>query len=254
MLQLPSGRLLVAYRNHDKNFSTGAYIVYRITISYSDDNGATWSYLSDPASDPAGPNGNWEPFLRNALDGSLQLYYSRENLQADQDILMRTSSDGGRTWTPARAVSGTSIQSRDGMVSVATVSGSSLVAVFESTRDGHFGIYSTTSSDDGETWGNRQQVYTPTGNGNNAGAPQVINAGGTLVVSFMTDEDTQLGKWTSGAGSKLITSTDGGMTWGNKIQVFAPQANWPGMVALSGSELLYMCDSNGAKSQKVTLV
>jgi hypothetical protein len=61
VLQLPSGRLLVAYRNHDKNPSTGAYTFYRITISYSDNSGATWSYLSDPASDPAGPNGNWEP-------------------------------------------------------------------------------------------------------------------------------------------------------------------------------------------------
>lgn len=45
-LQLPSGRVLLAYRNHDKDASTGDYTYFRITISYSDDNGATWEYLS----------------------------------------------------------------------------------------------------------------------------------------------------------------------------------------------------------------
>lgn len=253
VLQLPSGRLLVAYRNHDKNASTGAYTFFRLTVSYSDDNGATWKYLSDPASDPAGANGNWEPFLRNALDGSLQLYYSRENAQNDQDNLMRTSTDGGRTWSSARVVSGSSITSRDGMIGVVTVKGSSVIAVFENNEDGHYSINSVTSGDDGKTWGNRKRVYTPTGNANNAGAPQVITVGGTLVLSFMTDEDTQSGKWVSGAGSKLITSVDGGETWHNKIQVFAPQANWPGMVSLDDKNFLYLSDAGGAKSQQVAL-
>ena len=253
VLQLPSGRLIVAYRNHDKNPSTGAYTFFRITLSYSDDSGATWRYLSDPASDPAGPNGNWEPFLRNALDGSLQLYYSRENAQNDQDNLMRTSLDGGSTWSSARMVSGKSVTSRDGMIGVATVTGSGVIAVFENTEDGRYSIDSMTSSDDGKTWGNRRRVYTPTGNGNNAGAPQVINVGGTLVVSFMTDEDTQLGQWISGASGKLVTSVDGGATWGDKIEVFASQANWPSMVGLDDSNFLYMSDMSGAKSVQVAL-
>jgi hypothetical protein len=47
----------------------------------------------------------------------------------------------------------------------------------------------------------------------------------------MTDEDTQLGQWASSASSKIITSVDGGATWGNKVDVFAAQANWPEMVA-----------------------
>ena len=253
VLQLPSGRLLVAFRNHDQESSTSAYEFYRITISYSDDNGATWKYLSDPASDPAGPNGNWEPFLRNAQDGSLQLYYSRENSQSDQDNLMRTSSDGGKTWSSTRIVSGASVTSRDGMIGVATVSGSNLIAVFETNESGHYTVNSVTSTDDGKTWGNRRRVYTSTGNGNNAGAPQVINVGGTLAVSFMTDEDTQLGQWTSGAGSKLVTSADGGATWGNKVEVFAFQANWPGMVTLDDSNFLYLSDAGGAKSRRVAL-
>jgi hypothetical protein len=51
----------------------------------------------------------------------------------------------------------------------------------------------------------------------------------------------------------MITSGDGGSTWDNKIEVFSPQANWPGMVTLDDSSLLYMADKNGAKSQKIVL-
>lgn len=115
VLQLPSGRVLCAFRNHSKDPSTGAYTYFRITVTYSDDLGKTWNYLSTPASDPGAVNGNWEPFLRNAQDGSLQLYYSRENSAADQDTLERFSTDGGKTWTTAKTISGAGITARDGM-------------------------------------------------------------------------------------------------------------------------------------------
>lgn len=95
-LQLPSGRILYAYRNHDRTGSQ--YTYYRITISYSDDGGITFRYLSTVAERSAsGVNGVWEPFLRVANDGSLQCYYSAENSATDQDGLMRQSSDGGLT-------------------------------------------------------------------------------------------------------------------------------------------------------------
>lgn len=251
-LQLPSGRILLAYRNHDK-LSNGTYTYYRITLSYSDDNGVSWNYLSDPASDPGDVNGNWEPFLRNAQDGSLQLYYSRENSGADQDSLMRTSTDGGQTWSTATTISGSDITARDGMLGVATVSGSELIAVFETSQNGLFTVNSIHSPDDGKTWGNRTRVYTPTGTNNNAGSPQVANVGGTLVVSFMTDEDTQEHNWFQGAGAKLITSGDGGASWSNKFEVFAPQANWPALLNLDDSSFLYMADHDGAKSQRIIL-
>ena len=53
---------------------------------------------------------------------------------------------------------------------------------------------SITSADDGKTWSNRRMVYASTGTGNSAGAPQVINVGGRLVVSFQTSEDSNLGQ------------------------------------------------------------
>uniref|UniRef100_A0A093UZ17 Sialidase-1 n=1 Tax=Talaromyces marneffei PM1 TaxID=1077442 RepID=A0A093UZ17_TALMA len=246
--QLPSGRVLVTFRNHDR--SNGVYTFFRITICYSDDNGANWAYLSTPASDPGPTHGNWEPFLRMAEDGTtLQLYYSRENSGADQDSLMRTSTNGGITWTSATVISGAdSNNARDGMLGVTRVSGSNLIAVFESeTNGGKFSIHSITSSDDGATWGNRQTVYAPAGS--NAQAPQVIKVGGTLVASFQTDEDGG-----SGEAIKILTSGNGGVTWGNKLTTFPAASNWAGLLALNdGVSFLSLADHAGAKSQKITL-
>ena len=119
ILQIPTGRLLCAFRNHSKDPNTGAYTFFRITVAYSDDLGKTWKYLSTPSSDPGPVNGNWEPYLRNAQDGSLQLYYSRENSAADQDTLERFSTNGGQTWTNSQTISGAGITARDGMNSSA---------------------------------------------------------------------------------------------------------------------------------------
>src|SRR5438045_3316613 len=60
--------------------------------------------------------GLWEPFLRNAKDGSLQIYYSRENSRSSQYSILRISQDGGSTWDAARIVSGAGINARDGMI------------------------------------------------------------------------------------------------------------------------------------------
>ena len=304
VLQLPSGRVLCAFRNHSKDPNTGAYTYFRITVTYSDDLGKTWKYLSTPASDPGAVNGNWEPFLRNAQDGSLQLYYSRENSAADQDTLERFSTDGGKTWTTAQTISGAGITARDGMyllevfpyltlvseprgmspeqstvlvcdlgssresgltdlefcagmTGVTTVSGTNLMAVFESESDGTFDVMSITSSDDGKTWGNRKTVYTPDSPNTSAGAPQIANVGGTLCVSFMTNEDSTetapSSGYTTTTAAKLITSGDGGVTWGNKITVGQVLSVWPGLYTLGQTSFLMLFDNGGAKAQTITL-
>ena len=248
-IQLPSGRVLVAFRNHDRQ--DGTYTFFRITICASDDNGQTWEYLSTPTQDPGSVNGNWEPFMRIAGDGTLQLYYSRENSVVDQDSLMRTSNDGGATWSSATVISGAELSNaRDGMLGVTSVSGSNLVAVFETeTGGGTFHVSSVTSSDDGKTWGNRQVVYAPSNAGTNAQAPQVINVGGTLVASFMSDEDSP-----GNPAAKVVTSGDGGATWGNKLTFSDAVSHWPGLLTLDGSSFLGMADYGGAKARKVILI
>ena len=202
-------------------------------------------------------NGNWEPFLRNARDGSLQLYYSRENAFNDQDTIERFSTNGGASWSAPQTISGVGLTSRDGMTGVATISGNNLIAVFESSTVGTFNVTAITSADDGKTWGNRKIIYTPTKPNTSAGATQIINVGGTLGVSFMTNEDAKLSapspNYVGHTAGKLIPSCDGGKTWGNKITVGKVQSVWPGMVGLDSASFLVMFDNGGVKAQKVTL-
>ena len=252
VIQLPSGRVLAAFRNHDRNGSNN-YKYFRITVTGSDDNGVTWKYLSQAAQNP-GPAGNglWEPFMRVAQDGSVQLYYSHENNFSNQVIQMVVSRDEGATWSAPKTVSGAN-NARDGMPGIASTGGSNLSVVFETGTNGHFVVNSMTSGDDGATWGNRQNVYTSPG-GRNAGAPQVVNVGGALVVSFMTDEDNAAGgAWVDNPDFKIVTSGDGGKTWGNKLTFSPTQSWWGGVVDLDGSTFLGLADAGGAKAQLISL-
>ncbi|KAH6609985.1 glycoside hydrolase family 93 protein [Trichoderma cornu-damae] len=259
VLQLPSGRIVYAYRNHDR--SGGSYTYYRITLSYSDDGGVSFLYLStvqQQAATPGTPNGLWEPFLRVAADGSLQCYYSAENNGADQDGYMKRSTDGGLTWSNWIKVSGGDRTSRDGMIGVAPIDNSgNLIAVFENTESGPYSIDYVLSHDDGNSWGQRARLYTAR-NGANAGAPQVINVGGTLVTSFMTNEDVNgIGpNGIDGAQMKVVTSTDGGLTWGGTTITGQAPSHWPGLYTLDQTHFLalYTKDGLGAVSQAYQLI
>lgn len=121
-LQLPSGRILYAFRNHDRN-AQGGYMRFRITVCASDDEGRSWRFLSHV--EDRAPNGQysgvWEPFLRVGRDGEeVQVYYSREKRLEEQENLVKVSRDGGETWEGPVIVS-EGRGSRDGMVGVAEV-------------------------------------------------------------------------------------------------------------------------------------
>ena len=127
-LQLPSGQILYAFRNHDRG-SKGQYTRFRITVCVSDDGGQSWRFLShvdDRLPSGGQYTGLWEPFLRMGRDGqTVQVYYSSERGEQEQDNLMKLSRDGGKTWVGpvlvSRAEPGT--LSRDGMTGVAEVDG-----------------------------------------------------------------------------------------------------------------------------------
>ena len=123
-LQLPSGRILYAFRNHDRD-AQGRYTRFRITVCASDDEGRSWRFLSHV--EDRAPNGRysgvWEPFLRVGRDGGeVQVYYSRERGPGKQENLVKFSRDGGETWEGPEVVS-QGRGSRDGMVGVAEVDG-----------------------------------------------------------------------------------------------------------------------------------
>lgn len=251
LVQIPGGRILCAFRDHDRR--DGRYGAFRITVSFSEDGGASWKWLSNPASDPGPPNGNWEPLLRVATDGSLQIYYSREVDGGNQDNLVRFSGDGGATWTGATVVSGGDVGSRDGMIGVAsTTSPKDLIAVFEVYRGRGAVLDVVYSGDDGRSWGNRQTIYTPPGPPcTNAGAPQIANIGGVLVVVFMTDEDTGVCNILKSSSIKIITSGDMGRTWGNKITISDPHSAWPGIIQSGDREFLALYEHAGAHAMRI---
>lgn len=122
-LALHDGRILYAFRNHDRTPERG-YTHYRITVCVSDDGGVTWRFLSHVEERAHnGRNGLWEPFLRIARDGAIQVYYSAENSDPDQDNIMRASRDGGLTWSGVYGMSGGDVLSRDGMIGIAEIDG-----------------------------------------------------------------------------------------------------------------------------------
>ncbi|KAI1475160.1 glycoside hydrolase family 93 protein [Daldinia eschscholtzii] len=251
-LQLPNGRILYAYRNHDRTGADWHYTYFRISVSYSDDGGKTFKYLSTVEEHvPSGVNGLWEPFLRIARDGSLQCYYSAENSAGDQDNFMKYSTDGGATWSHWIAVSGGDKNSRDGMVGVAPIDNNgNLIAVFENTETGVFSVNYVLSHDDGRSWGERGRLYTAR-NGKLAGAPQVYNVWGTLVASFMTNEDVEGTSGYDGAQMKVITSVDGGKTWSGSVVTGEAASHWPGIFNRDPTHFLalYSKDGLGAVSQ-----
>ncbi|KAH8893096.1 hypothetical protein GQ53DRAFT_622472, partial [Thozetella sp. PMI_491] len=231
--QLPNGRLLAAFRNHDRNsLSGGPWYYYRLVMAYSDNNGNDWVFLNLPAESPTPGLGLWEPFMLDGLDGSLMLFYSREtNVDgSDQDSIMKRSYDGGVTWGAEQTISGGGRQGRDGMQGVVRMDGSNLMAVFESL-DPDVGITSVTSSDDGHTWGNRRTVYKSTVSGSSQGAPQISKIANKLVVSFQTNEDNTGNTDLSSFNAKVVTSTDGGASWGEKTTVL-DHCIWPGQVVI----------------------
>ena len=170
VLQIPSGRVLLIYRNQYRpNFFNET--LYRLLISYSDDGGASWTFQDNAVTKfPSVPydglaEGIWEPFLRIAQDESLQLYYSEETNSsgANQDSKMRTSTNGAETWSEAKTISPANITSRDGMLGVVNTGVSNLIALFETTEDPKyiFVVDSVESPDNGSTGGNRSRVFTP---------------------------------------------------------------------------------------------
>jgi hypothetical protein len=103
-------------------------------------------------------------------------------------------------------------------------------AVFEATATGPFHVDAVFSQDDGFSWNSRIRVYTAANNAE-AGAPYVINVGGTLIVDFMSNEAGG-GPGVDGGEMKAVTSTDGGRTWGPATVIGGLPSHWPGMYAL----------------------
>ncbi|KAI1371379.1 glycoside hydrolase family 93 protein [Hypoxylon crocopeplum] len=263
LIQLPSGAVIAAFRNHDLN-ADGALTYFRITICRSDDGGRTWTFASqaiEHAASSSGFNGLWEPFMRIGNDGGLQLTYSEELSQTNQETFRQVSHDEGQTWSASTNLGlHGSQQVRDGMQGIVSTTDAAsgqavLVMVFEVNDNGQFYLATVTSSDDGNTWGSRTVIYRTSQH--NAGAPQIASLGANLVVVFMTDEDTAVGdlNWPNRAAVKAIFSTElrnGQVTWTTEtMQLSAQSSYWPGTFQRGTNDIMGVYERGGVPLGKI---
>ncbi|KAK0302768.1 hypothetical protein LTR29_017130 [Friedmanniomyces endolithicus] len=171
------------------------------------------------------------------------------------------SSDNGNSWTGDVLAYGNSTHDNDiySPYILQTLSGRTLLAttnhyrpnflnetlyrisLFSSAPYAGFSVHSVTSPDDGTTWGNRRLVFKPSTAKHRAGAPHLIKVGDTIVVSFMNsehvpihDDDCAVGYGATAV--TILTSGDGGKSWGNQYDVFSSKANQAGIVALNETD------------------
>ncbi|KAK3368838.1 Sialidase [Lasiosphaeria ovina] len=209
-----------------------------LNVHQSKDSGQSWSKLGNILSSAPGHGiqGEWEPFLREAPDGTLQAYYSHELSPSDQDIVFRTSRDGGETWSSdfVTVAGAGNPATRPGMPQVLDLDGggANLLMVYENNADDKkFRVWAQTSADGGNTWAHSRIIFEP-GQGN-AGGPGLAQIPGRLVVSFMTNQDQPHRPYPQEADMKIITSSDGGATWSEPIKAIE-QAGWGGVTAVDG--------------------
>lgn len=112
---------------------------FHISISTSDDNGATWSSLKKLYSSN-NVSGCYEPFVLELPDGTVQVYFADETPYASdkityQNISVIESKDGGDTWGEKRVVCYT-FRMRDGMPTATVYNGNIYVAI-EANGDGY---------------------------------------------------------------------------------------------------------------------
>lgn len=251
----PPGTILAAFRNHDLGPSGPAW--FRITVCQSHDGGKNWTYLSQ-AAEKGAPFGLWEPFMRIGRQGEVQMTFSQEFAHDDQRTMMVKSYDQGRTWTTPVCIAGAEERLRDGMTGIAQTTDNgreALVLVFETTRYGTFNLEAVISYDDGASWHCRHIVYAPP-RGRNAGSPQIASfEDGSLVVSFMTDEDVIGPNWPGLSATKVVFAgppRNGQMRW-SKSRLVSPEPSiWPGIFALDAHRALVTYDHCGPKCKTIT--
>lgn len=70
----------------------------------------------------------------------------------------------------------------------------------------------------------------------------------------MTDETKLEGQWHKNAYVKILTSGDGGLTWGNKFIVAEAPAAWAGLTTLNDTDFMVLCDHNDrVETRRLTL-
>ncbi|KAJ5712267.1 Neuraminidase [Penicillium malachiteum] len=255
LVEAAPGVVLAAFRNHDLGPHGPTH--FRITVCRSLDGGRTWRFASQ-AAEKGAPLGIWEPFMRLGRQGEVQLTYSQEFAPNNQCTMLVISHDQGSSWSPPVCLHGQNDLLRDGMNGIATTfenGREALVMVFETTRHGKFSVEALISYDDGASWHGRHEVFRPKP-GHNAGSPQIASfADSSMVVVFMTDEDSPQVDWVKHASIKAVFAgppQNGQIRWSAPIVISPASSFWPGVMAIDHHTALVTYDRGGPLAKTVT--
>ena len=164
------------------SFRTGNKEIFFKTSS---DNGVYWSlpaqFTNNTVEDAA-------PSITQNLDGTICVVWHQNVTEAEggnYDILCKTSSDYGLTWSNETRV--TTDPSEDMCPSVTHLENGTLMVVFTSHRaDNNFEIFCKTSSDNGSSWSEANRLTTDTGKSDTN--PSVVqDVSGTIWVIWSKD-------------------------------------------------------------------
>lgn len=225
---LPDGRVLLAMRSLIDRVS------YRLNVYASDDQGASWSFLSTITRNesPAGrkDRGVWEPVFTRLDDGTLSVVYADET-RADetpsfnQVVSQQLSKDGGRTWSPAVTIASQpgGGKLRPGMPVMTRRPDGGFLMVLETCGDDPQCPVSYKTSADGRSW--------PAG----LGTPMADQRCGPHVMS--TTSGTM---FVTSCFNEVSASEDGGNTWTTVKPPAWPlgfRHSWPAVVQFGPQEI-----------------
>lgn len=225
---LPDGRVLLAMRSLIDGVS------YRLNVYASDDQGASWSFLSTITRNesPAGrkDRGVWEPVFTRLDDGTLSVVYADET-RADetpsfnQVVSQQLSNDGGRTWSPAVTIANQpgGGKLRPGMPVMTRRPDGGFLMVLETCGDDPQCPVSYKTSADGRSW--PAGLGTPMAD-QRCGPHVMTTTGGTMFVTSCFNE--------------VGTSEDGGNIWTTVKPPAWPlgfRHSWPAVVQFGPQEI-----------------
>lgn len=245
LTELADGALLCAYRLVNGETKM-------LKVARSADGGKTWADWSVLAT---APEGVWEPHLLRLSGGVILAFYATET-RRPQAIVLKRSTDGGKTWGKEELVAAHS-RSRDGMPVAARLPSGKIIVTFEAQDLGNpFVTRAVLSTDDGKTWGPRRLVYQPGDKARRASAPYVVALSEkTLVASFQTDEDHD-GFGDGSCDMKTVVSRDGGLTWSVPSAPFAdPHATavWNALFVVDSRTVLAATSTTTGGRPKILL-
>lgn len=225
---LSDGRVLLAMRSLIDRVS------YRLNVYASDDQGASWSFLSTITRNesPAGrkDRGVWEPVFTRLDDGTLSVVYADET-RADetpsfnQVVSQQLSKDGGRTWSPAVTIASQpgGGKLRPGMPVMTRRPDGGFLMVLETCGDDPQCPVSYKTSEDGRSW--PAGLGTPMAD-QRCGPHVMSTTGGTMFVTSCFNE--------------VSASEDGGNTWTTVKPPAWPlgfRHSWPAVVQFGPQEI-----------------